>query len=82
MEIDTQNMQKNSSTLKKCLIFLIQHMGHNLFECLKKNKGIVIFQYFKIPQHFKTFQPTFPPIHTNCIISMCQALKTFKSHDL
>jgi hypothetical protein len=36
----------------------------------------------KIPQHCNTFPPTFPPIHTNYIIYMCQDLKTFKPHDL
>jgi hypothetical protein len=56
-------------------------MGHGLLECFKNDKGIVVFQYFKIPWHFKTFPPTSPPIHTNCIISMCQALKTFNPHD-
>jgi hypothetical protein len=57
-------------------------MGYNLIEHLKNDKGIVVFWYFKIPQHFKTFPPTLPPTHTNCIISMSQDLKIFKSHDL
>ncbi len=57
-------------------------MGHGLLECLKNDKSIVVFQSFKIPQHFKMFPPTLPPIHTNCIITMCQDLKTSKSHDL
>jgi hypothetical protein len=62
--------------------FIFYQMGHGLLKCLKNDKGSAIFQYLKISQNFKTFPPTLSPIHTNCIILMCQDLKTFKSHDL
>jgi hypothetical protein len=48
-------------------------LGHSLLECLKNDKGIVVYQYFKIPQHLKTFPQTFPSIHTNCIISVSRS---------
>jgi hypothetical protein len=69
----------NYYDFKNCIFY---QMGRSLLECFKNHKGIAVFQYFKILQHFKTSPPTFSPIHTNCIISMGQGLKTFKSHDL
>jgi hypothetical protein len=57
-------------------------LGHILLECFKNDNGIIIFWYFKIPQHFKTFPPTFLPIHTNYVVFMCQDFQTFKPQDL
>jgi hypothetical protein len=39
----------NYYDFKNCIFY---QMGHNLLECLKNDKGIVVFQYFKISQHF------------------------------
>jgi hypothetical protein len=47
------------------------YLGHNLLECLKNDKSITVFQYFEIPQHFKTFphEPShlYIKLHNFCV---------------